>query len=116
MKEKKLELSFEQKTAVLKIFGEVNFENSNPIKEESKDLITKNNVENLIIDLGSVPYLDSSGIGFVLSIFKFMRDKKGRLILLNPSDKVKRVLEVTKIDNIIKIFYEKEKAVNELSQ
>ncbi|SRR6056297_2600814 len=116
MKEKKLELIFEQETAILKIFGEVNFENSNPIKEESKDLITKNNVGDLIIDLSSVPYLDSSGIGFVLSIFKFMRDKKDRLILLNPNDKVKRVLEVTKIDNIIKIFYEKEKAIKELSQ
>ncbi|MGM0602080.1 MAG: STAS domain-containing protein [Bacillota bacterium] len=115
MKGKRVELLFEQQTAVLKIFVEVNFENSNPIKEKSKELISKNNVENLIIDLSSVPYLDSSGIGFVLSIFKFMRDKKGKLILLNPNDKVKRVLEVTKIDTIIKIFYEKEKAVEELS-
>ncbi|MFW5873581.1 MAG: STAS domain-containing protein [Bacillota bacterium] len=96
---------------ILQIDGEVIFENSNQVKEEAKEIIKEKEINHLIIDLSSTTYLDSSGIGVILSLFKFMRDSNGKLIIANPNDKVKRVFEVTKLNQILDIYNDINKAI-----
>ncbi|MGM0410193.1 MAG: STAS domain-containing protein [Bacillota bacterium] len=90
--------------AILKYDGEITFDNSNPLKEEAKEKISKTDYKKLIINLENVAYIDSSGIGFILSIFKFMRERSGNLIIVNANEKIKQGFEITKISDIIKIF------------
>ena len=115
MNEESLELIIEDETAVLKIKGEVLFDNSNIYKEKTKELIKKTEYSNLIIDLIEVPYIDSSGIGFLLSLFKFMREKDEILKIANANEKIKKVLEITKINSIIDIHDSLEEALTELN-
>lgn len=96
---------------IIRIDGEVIFENSNKIKEKAKNIIKENDIQSLIIDLTDTTYLDSSGIGAILSLFKFMRDRSGKLLITNPNDKVKRVFEVTKLNQILDIYADIEKAI-----
>lgn len=106
-------LKHEKKEGInlIRIEGEVIFQNSNRIKERAKDIIKENNIEYLIVDLTATSYLDSSGIGVILSLYKFMRDRNGRLLITNPNDKVKRVFEVTKLNQILDIYSDTEKAI-----
>lgn len=113
--EESLKLLIENKTAVLEVDGEVIFDNSNQLKEEAKKrLAKKEEVENLIIDLSRVPYLDSSGVGVVLSLFKFMRNRNGSLSVAEPNEKIKRVFDVTKMTEIIPVYANVEEALKEV--
>jgi anti-anti-sigma factor len=110
--EESLKLLIENNKAVLKFDGEVIFDNSNQLKEESKKrLAKKEEVESLIVDLSRVSYLDSSGVGVILSLFKFMRNRNGSLSIAEPNEKIKRVFEVTKMTEIIPVYPTLEEAV-----
>ena len=108
-----VKLSYEvlEGSNVLRVDGEVIFENSNHVKEEAKEIIKENETKKLIIDLSSTSYLDSSGIGVILSLFKFMRDNNGKLLIANPNEKVKKVFEVTKLNQILDIYNDLNKAI-----
>ncbi|ADO76575.1 STAS domain-containing protein [Halanaerobium praevalens] len=109
-----LKISLEANKAVIKFEGEVNFENSNQLKEKVKaELITNEEVDVLIIDLAQVSYLDSSGVGLLLSLFKFMQKRDGSLKVVNPNAKLKRVFDVTKMREIIPVFTDLDKALAE---
>jgi anti-anti-sigma factor len=112
--EESLELLIEKNKAVLKFDGEVIFDNSNQLKEEAKErLKRKEEVNNLIIDLSQVPYLDSSGVGVLLSLFKFMRMRDGNLAIAGSNEKIRRVFEVTKMTEIIPVYNSLEEAINQ---
>lgn len=112
MLEDSLNIIIEAENAILKFEGEIVFDNSNEIKEESKKILSrKYEVENLIIDLSRVDYLDSSGVGVVLSLFKFMRERDGSLAVAEANEKIKRVFDVTKIGEIIPVYEKLEEAV-----
>ncbi|MFW6007332.1 MAG: STAS domain-containing protein [Halanaerobiales bacterium] len=110
-----IKLIQEYDISVIKPEGEIVFENSNKIKERTKEILEENEINKLIIDLKSVPYLDSSGVGVIISLFKYLRERKGKLAITNLQPKVKRVCELTKLNEIINIFESNEKAVKELS-
>lgn len=115
MVKESLKITYENEIAILNFEGEVTFENSNPLKEEAKKQLSKNEkTEHLIFDLSQVPYLDSSGVGVIFSLFKFMRLKGGSLTVVNPNEKIGRVFEVTKMKEIIPVYNNREDALNEL--
>lgn len=115
MLKESLNITYENEIATLNFKGEVTFENSNPLKEEAKKQLSQNEkIEHLIFDLSQVPYLDSSGVGVIFSLFKFMRMKDGSLVIVNQNEKIMRVFEVTKMTEIISVYDTREDALNEI--
>lgn len=109
------DLVIENNKAILKFDGEIIFDNSNQLKEEAKKLLDqKQEVDTLIIDLSKVDYIDSSGVGVILSLFKFMREKDGSLAVAEPNEKIKRVFDVTKLAEIIPIYANLEEAMKNI--
>ena len=97
-------ISDERDIPVMKLDGEIVFENSNELKEAAKDKLKEAGYKNLIMDFKEVSFVDSSGIGFILSLFKFLREEKGELVIANVNNKIKQSFEITKISQIIEIF------------
>ena len=50
-----------------------------------------------VLNLGDVSYIDSSGLGELVSIYTTVRNKKGDVKLLNLTDKAKDLLQMTKL-------------------
>ena len=111
---KSLEIVIEEGIAIWKFNDEITFDNSNELKEESKRILANKDSNNLIIDLSQVPYIDSSGIGFVFSLFKFMRNRGGTVVIANANEKIKKVFEITKMKKVIKIYDNLEDAIKQL--
>jgi anti-sigma B factor antagonist len=65
----------------------------------------------LLVDLGRVTYIDSGGIGALVSMFLHSTRRGGRLKLLRPSDRVRRVLEMTRLVGVFEIFMDEDAAV-----
>lgn len=58
----------------------------------------------LILNLGQVDFINSSGLGTLVSILKEVRLAKGRLVLSNLASYVKEIFEITQLSNIFEIF------------
>ena len=66
-----------------------------------------------IIDIAGLRYINSSGIGVLITVLTKFRNKGGEVYLLNPSESVQKLLIITKLNAIFSIVDSAEKA-NEL--
>jgi len=55
----------------------------------------------VLADLHEVPYLDSTGIGFVVGLYTSVKNAGGQFALLGLNRRVREVLEITKLSEII---------------
>jgi len=57
-----------------------------------------------VIDLSEVRYISSSGIGLLITMLTKMRNVGGEVYLTSPSEHVKKLLIITKLNNIFTVF------------
>ncbi|MDX5346031.1 MAG: STAS domain-containing protein [Hymenobacteraceae bacterium] len=55
------------------------------------------------IDLSNVRFINSSGIGVLVSLLTKFRNRGGELILIKPSDHIRKLLIITKLNAIFTI-------------
>lgn len=67
--------------------------------------------KNLLIDLGGVDYVDSSGIGELVSCYTTTKNQGGHLKLLNLTKKIKDLLSITKLLTVFETFDSEEEAL-----
>ncbi len=67
-----------------------------------------------ILNLGDVSYIDSSGLGELVSAFTTVRNKQGDVKLLNLTAKAKDLLQMTKLLTVFDVYDDETKAVNAL--
>ncbi|MBB6328685.1 anti-sigma B factor antagonist [Algoriphagus iocasae] len=57
-----------------------------------------------VVDLSQVRYISSSGIGLLITMLTKMRNVGGEVYLTAPSEHVKKLLIITKLNNIFTVF------------
>lgn len=71
-------------------------------------------VKTFVVDLSEVRYISSSGIGLLITMLTKMRNVGGEVYLASPSEHVKKLLIITKLNNIFTVFESMEEAVVKL--
>src|SRR5690554_5315694 len=61
-------------------------------------------LKNCVIDLKEVRYISSSGIGVLITMLTKMRNAGGEVYLTSPSEHVKKLLIITKLNNIFTVY------------
>ena len=74
------------------------------------DLLSKGH-KKILFNLGDVNYIDSSGLGHLVSAFTSARKQEGELKLLNLTNKVHDVLQITRLYTVFDIMDDEEAAV-----
>jgi anti-sigma B factor antagonist len=96
--------------------GDLIGENNGPeLVELVNDLLNKG-IKYCLIDISDVRYINSSGIGVLITILTKFRNKEGELYLINPSDHVKKLLIITKLQAIFNIASTVEEAMEKVSK
>jgi anti-sigma B factor antagonist len=82
------------------IAGEIDISNADQLKQDLTDAYDERTA-NMDIDVSGVSYLDSTGLGILISLYAKMKDGGKRVTLLNPRDNVKKLLKITQFDKIL---------------
>ncbi len=69
-----------------------------------------------LLDLSKVRYINSSGIGLLITLVTKFRSHGGEIVLINPSDQVKKLINITKLDAIFQIVQNEKEALNYLKK
>jgi anti-sigma B factor antagonist len=88
---------------IVRIKGKVTFEYC-PVLQNRLDSILREGARQIVVDFKDVPFIDSSGIGEILRLFKRMRDAKGELVLANPNQKLRDLFSMYRFDQFMKIW------------
>lgn len=89
-------------------------EGSSSFRETLRELIAKGH-KKILLNLADVSYIDSSGIGELVSGFTTVTNQGGQLKLLNLSKRVQDLLQITKLYTVFEVFEDEAAAVRSFS-
>ena len=96
---------------VLRLSGDlIGEDNGASVIEVVADAIQKK-VMNCIVDISGLRYINSSGIGVLITILTKFRNKGGEVYLMKPSESVQKLLVITKLNAIFQIVQSEEEVL-----
>jgi anti-sigma B factor antagonist len=96
---------------VLDLSGRITLgEGSVQLRDSIRDMIGKGQ-QRILLDLGDVNYIDSSGLGELVSAYTSARNQGATLKLLNLTKKVHDLLQLTKLYTVFDIYDDEAKAI-----
>ncbi len=85
-------------------------EGSSTFRDTIRNLVGQGN-KKIVLNLGDVTYIDSSGIGELVSAFTTVTNQGGRLKLLNLTKRVQDLLQISKLYSVFEVFDDEAAAV-----
>jgi anti-sigma B factor antagonist len=74
-----------------------------PMLREKLFPLTEADDQSIVVSLKDVTYLDSTGLGVFVGLFKQLKQNGGELRLVDLSDRLSRLFEITGLSNLINI-------------
>ncbi|GAE28902.1 MULTISPECIES: STAS domain-containing protein [Halalkalibacter] len=99
-----LSVRFEKKENEHNVFltGEIDAYTAPKLKESLAPLAQYHD-QDIIIDLSDVEYIDSTGLGIFIGVFKAMHNHNGHLKLVGLSERIHRLFSITGLDEVMTI-------------
>ncbi len=88
---------------VLELSGRLDLNSSSQLKGQVKELLAEGET-NLVLDMSDVNFINSSGLGTLVSILKDVRMVKGRMVVCNLAQYVQEIFEITQLSHIFDIY------------
>ena len=97
--------------SVVDVAGRITLgEGSTALRDALRDMVAKNH-KKILLNLGEVSYIDSSGIGELVSGFTSVTNSGGQLKLLGLNKRVKDLLQITKLYTVFDVHEEESSAI-----
>ena len=100
---------------VVTIEGNIALDGVNEAKAYLRPHLESPDVKGLVINFDKVNFIDSSGIGLIVSIFKTMQQKEGQFALTNLSKKNEEIFSITRLNKILDIYESEQEAMQSMS-
>jgi anti-sigma B factor antagonist len=94
---------------LVEVEGQLIVGNRQELKQQVLDRLEKGD-RKFVIDFANTGYIDSSGLGVLVSLSKKIREQGGELRLSSLNEDLRTLFELTKLDTLFRIADTKEKA------
>ena len=92
------------------IEGEVDLNSSPQLRKVFTELAEKG-TQKILVNFSKVSYIDSSGLATLIEMMQRLKKGEGKMCLVNMSDKIKSLFEITKLDKLFAIYRTQEEAL-----
>jgi anti-sigma B factor antagonist len=97
-------------SAVVHLKGRLDLISGTEVRQHLADAIAAGR-RNLVVDLAEVPFIDSSGLAALISGLKSTRTVGGDLRIARPAAQAKVILELTRLDRVLRCYETIEEAL-----
>ncbi len=88
---------------VVRLSGELDHHTAEKLKQQMEDKILKGNVQNIVLSLEHLHFMDSSGLGVILGRYKQITGRGGEMVVCSINPLIYRLFELSGLFKIIKI-------------
>ncbi len=99
----------------LRLSGDLIGENNRREIFRTADTVLAEGTKNCIVNIENVRYINSSGIGVLITLLTKFRNKGGDVFLINPSEHVNKLLIIIKLRNIFNIADSESEAIDKIN-
>jgi len=89
--------------AVLRLSGDIDFFTEDEFRAEAERLLADSDVDRLVVDLGDVDVMDSSGLSLLVDLLRLCRDMELPMTLRAVPERVVQLLDLTGLDQVIPV-------------
>ena len=89
---------------IISVDGNIALDGVNEAKTFLKSHIEDEGIKGIVINFEKVNFIDSSGIGLIVSIFKTMQERNAGFAITNLSKKNEEIFTITRLNKILNIF------------
>lgn len=84
-------------------------------EELKKNMISNcEGAEKVLLNLGNVTFVDSSGLGTILTVYRHITGKQGDLVIAEARESVKVLFKLVRLSHMIKVFDDEGEALTYL--
>lgn len=88
-------------TLTARITGEIDHHTARWLRMDIDTAIQDKEPKNLCLDFSGVSFMDSSGVGLVMGRYKNMRERGGKVELINMPDYIEKVMSLAGMDRLL---------------
>ncbi|MCZ2156058.1 MAG: STAS domain-containing protein [Bryobacterales bacterium] len=97
--------------AVIDLGGKITLgEGSGTLRDTVAEVVAKGN-KNILLNMADVTYIDSAGLGELVGSYASITNKGGQLKLVNLQNKVKDLMQITKLHTVFQVFDAEDEAI-----
>jgi anti-anti-sigma factor len=96
--------------------GEFTFEQLAAEATNLLESLDEQMAKNIVVDFGKTDYVGSSALGFLLKLWKSVRQREGRMALCNVSAHEHEILRLTKLDTLWPVYPSRDAALETLAK
>ncbi|KKM08867.1 hypothetical protein SY88_22490 [Clostridiales bacterium PH28_bin88] len=109
-----LDFNLIQGTLIVRVHGELDLSVAERFRAEIDTRLEQNQPKNLLLDMGGVSFIDSSGLGVILGRYKRLSQQGGRMAITRAQPQVRRILELSGIMRVMGIYHDEAGALGDL--
>lgn len=94
--------------------GELDHHMAHQIKDEIDYCIERHGLKKVLFNFKDVTFMDSSGVGMVIGRYKIIEKAGGKIGVINLSEKIKRIFEMSGLFNIIESYNDEKEATEKM--
>jgi anti-sigma B factor antagonist len=92
-----------ERVTVLDLKGPLDMASAPAFRRWVRQLVSAG-VSQMVVDLGDVSFVDSSGLGAVIGALRLVREKGGDLRIARPNEQVRQLLDLTSLDQVLRPY------------
>jgi anti-sigma B factor antagonist len=102
--------------AVVTVTGDVDVATCAALRDNLLQVVADENFRGLVVNLAGVSFIDSTGIGVLVGVWRRTKATDGGLALASPSRQAQSVLDATGLTPVLSIYGTDEQAIQALNQ
>ncbi len=100
---------------ILDLVGRIALGDGNIVLRETVKELVDQGQRRILLNLGEVTYVDSAGLGELVRAYMLVHREGGEIKLLNPTRRVRNVLEITRLHTVFDVHESEDSAINAFS-
>jgi anti-sigma B factor antagonist len=97
---------------IMELAGRVSILDSS-LKKLAEDLVERGE-RYFVMNLANVSYMDNSGLGQLCLIYTIVRNRGGDVKLLKPTERIRKLLSITKLNSVFECFDSEDEALTSM--
>lgn len=96
-----LEYELQRHTLTVRLRSELDHRAAEEIRAELDELLKNRSIRRLVLDLGRLKFMDSSGIGLIIGRYKLMARRGGSVSIVNADARMDRIFRMAGLYQLV---------------
>ncbi|KZZ86487.1 MULTISPECIES: anti-sigma F factor antagonist [Bacillaceae] len=109
-----VELSVRESVLCIRLSGELDHHSTDELRSKVNEILEEGQVKHIILNLGNLMFMDSSGLGVILGRYKQIKQLGGEMVVCSISPSIQRLFDMSGLFKIVRLEEDEEKALQTL--